>query len=90
MASVFPTSVYFLCFVTSSLCAVLLARSYQRSGARLLLWSALSFGLLAANNFIVIVDLILLPTIDLLVVRYALSLAAVCLLLFGFIWDLED
>jgi hypothetical protein len=89
-AYVFPTSVYLLCFATSSLCAILLARSYQRSAARLLLWSSLSFGLLAANNFIVLLDLIVLPSIDLLVVRYALSLAAVCLLLFGFIWDLED
>jgi len=90
VASVFPTSVYLLCLATSSLCALLLARSYQRSGARLLLWSALSFGLLAANNFIVILDLIVLPTTDLLALRYGLSLAAVCLLLFGFIWDLED
>ena len=59
------------------------------AAGRLLLWSSLSFGLLAANNFIVILDLILLPSIDLLLVRYALSLAAVCLFLFGFIWDLE-
>ncbi|MEP7006622.1 MAG: DUF5985 family protein [Sphingomonas bacterium] len=90
MASFLPTLVYVLCFATSSLCAILLARSYQRSGARLLLWSSLSFGLLAANNSIVILDLILLPSIDLRMVRYAFSLAAVCLLLFGFIWDLED
>lgn len=90
MASVFPITVYVLCLATSSLCALLLARSYRRSAARLLLWSSLSFGLLAANNLIVLVDLIILPSIDLLAVRYALSLAAVCLLLFGFIWDLED
>jgi hypothetical protein len=60
------------------------------AAGRLLLWSSLSFGLLAANNFIVVLDLILLPSIDLPLVRYALSLAAACLLLFGFIWDLED
>lgn len=90
MISFFPTSVYTLCFATSSLCALLLARSYRQSATRVLLWSSLSFGLLAANNLLVVVDLILLPGIDLLAVRYALSLAAVGLLLFGFIWDLED
>ncbi|MEP7008333.1 MAG: DUF5985 family protein [Sphingomonas bacterium] len=90
MASFFPTSVYVLCFATSSLCALLLARSYRRSSARLLLWSSLSFALLAANNLLVTVDMILLPAVDLRMVRYALSLAAVSLLLFGFIWDLED
>jgi len=90
VANFFPTSVYVLCFATSSLCALLLARSYRRSATRLLLWSALSFGVLAANNLIVAIDLILLPAIDLLAVRYILSLAAGGVLLFGFIWDLED
>jgi hypothetical protein len=90
VASFFPTSVYFLCFATSTLCALLLARSYRLSATRLLLWSSLSFGLLAVNNLIVVIDLILLPAIDLLAIRYILSLAALGVLLFGFIWDLED
>jgi len=86
----FPTVVYTLCFVTSALCAWLLVRSYRRSGARLLLWSALCFMLLAANNLVVIVDMLIVPAVDFRLYRLALSLAAVALLLFGFIWDTEE
>lgn len=90
MTSWFPTIVYLLCFATSAACALLLARSYRRSGMRLLLWSALCFGLLATNNLFVIVDLLLIRDIDFGLVRLILSLAAVAVLLFGFIWDMED
>jgi uncharacterized protein DUF5985 len=86
----FPALVYGLCFLTSSTCALLLARSYRRTGARLLLWSALCFLLLAINNFVVIVDLLLLPDVDFRLARHLLALSAVGVLLFGFIWDLED
>ena len=90
MGDYFPASVYLLCFLASSACALLLARSYWRTGARVLLWSALCFVLLAANNFVVILDLLLLPEIDFRLARLALSLGAVGILLFGFIWDLEE
>jgi hypothetical protein len=90
VASWFPALVFTLCFLTSSACALLLARNYRRTGARLLLWSALCFVFLALNNFVVILDLLVLPAMDLRVTRLALSLAAMGLLLFGFIWDLED
>jgi hypothetical protein len=86
----FPAAVYLLCFLASSACAVLLARSYWRTGTRLLLWSALCFLFLAANNLVVIVDLILLPTFDFRLARQLLSLAALGVLLFGFIWDREE
>ena len=90
MSSWFPTLVYTLCFLTSTACALLLARSYRRTTARLLLWSALCFAFLALNNFVVILDLLVLPDIDFRLTRLVLSLAAVCVLLFGFIWDLEE
>jgi hypothetical protein len=90
MPAWFPALVYALCFLTSSACALLLARSYNRTGARLLLWSALCFLFLALNNLVVIIDLLVLPGLDLRVTRLALSLAAVAVLLFGFIWDLEE
>lgn len=86
----FPAAVYLLCFLTSSACALLLARTYLRTGARLLLWSALCFLLLAANNLAVILDLLVLPDWDFRLVRSLLALAAVGVLLFGFIWDEED
>ena len=90
MADAFPAAVYILCFLTSSACAFLLGRNYLRTAARLLLWSALCFALLAANNLVVVIDLLILPTIDLRAVRLAFSLSAVVVLLFGFIWDAED
>ena len=90
MEHLFPAVVYFLCFATSSACAWLLARSYRATGARLLLWSALCFLFLAGNNLIVVVDLLVLPEVDMRLARLGLALAAVGILLFGFIWDLEQ
>jgi hypothetical protein len=90
MSYYFPAAVYLLCFLTSSACAVLLARNYWRTGTRLLLWSALCFLFLAGNNLVVIVDLLILPEWDFRLVRHLFSLAALGVLLFGFIWDLED
>lgn len=86
----FPAAVYILCFLTSGACAYLLARNYRRTRTRLLMWSALCFFLLAVNNGVVFLDALVLPEINLAVPRLALSLAAVSVLLFGFIWDLEQ
>lgn len=90
MVTWFPAAVYLLCFLTSAACALLLARSYRRMGARLLFWSGLCFLFLAANNLVVILDLLVLPETDFRLVRHLLALAAVSVLLFGFIWDVED
>lgn len=89
MGTLPPTLVYTLCFATSALCAYLLGRSFLRTRSRLLMWSALCFGLLALANFVVVLDLLVYPQLDLSALRLSLSLAAVSVLLFGFIWD-ED
>jgi len=89
MSDVFPTAVYSLCLVTSCLCAFLLVRSYRATRARLLFWSAICFVLLAANSLLVILDILVFPDVDFGLWRPALALAAVAVLLFGFIWDLE-
>jgi hypothetical protein len=83
------TIVYLLCFAASVGCAALLARSYRVSRTPLLLWSALCFVLLAVNNFVVVIDLLLLPSIDLLPLRRLAALMAVGVLLFGFVWETE-
>lgn len=90
MFEAFPTAVYLLCFLTSTACALLLARNYVRTGARLLMWSAACFGLLALNNLVVVVDLLVLPSVNLRFPRLVLALAAVLVLLIGFIWDGEE
>lgn len=89
MTDLFPTAVYLLCFLTSAACAWMLGRSYVRTKTRLLLWSSLCFVLLAANNLALVIDLLVLPDIDLMIARLLLSLAGVSVLIFGFIWDLE-
>lgn len=90
MLSFFPTLVYLLCFAASFCCAALLARSYWRNRRSLLLWSALCFALLALANLFVVVDMIVLPEINLRPVRLWLSLSAVSVLLFGFLWAQEE
>jgi len=90
LPELFPAAVYVLCFATSSACAYLLGRSYRRTGARLLLWSALCFFFLAANNLLLIVDMLVIRTADLRVGRLLLALAAVSILLFGFVWEVEE
>jgi hypothetical protein len=84
-----PTLVYTLCFLTSAVCAVLLLGSYLKTQTRLLLWSAISFICLAINNFLVLSDLILFTDINLLPMRYIAAFAAVCCLIYGFIWETE-
>lgn len=85
-AAAFPGVVYILCFLTSAACAGLLLRAYRRAGGGLLFWSGLCFVLLAVNNLVVIADLLILADRDLTLLRLAASLAAVVVLLFGFIW----
>ena len=90
MGTLFPTLVYLLCFATSAACAFLLARSFRKSRSRMLFWSALCFTLLALVNLLVIFDLVIYPDdLDLRPLRLWLTLLAVAVLLFGFIWD-ED
>lgn len=86
MYDFFPTTVYLLCFATSATCAWLLCRSYGRSRAPLLLWSGLCFAFLAANNLVVVIDLLVLPAWDMRLVRSTFALAGVLTLLFGLIW----
>lgn len=81
--------IYLLCLAASAGCAGLLARSYLRSRARLLLWSAACFLLIALNNLFVVIDLLVLPSVDLIPLRRLASLSAVAVLLFGFIWETE-
>ena len=90
MWPLFPTLVYTLCFLTSVTCAILLGRTFFRSRARMLFWSAACFTLLAAVNLFVVLDLVVFPTRDFRSARLWISLAAIAVLLFGFIWDQDD
>jgi hypothetical protein len=85
----FEAVVYFLCFASSGLCAYLLVTAFRRRREKLLLWSALCFCLLAINNLLVFLDIVILPNVDLTPWRALTALAAVTILLYGFIWEVE-
>lgn len=80
---------YLLCLLASVVCAGLLLRAFRRTRAPLLLWSAACFGLLALNNLFVVADMIFFTGTDLTYLRQASALAAVGVLLYGFIWEVE-
>jgi len=84
-----PGAVYGLCLLTSAVCAGLLVRSWSRSRQPLLLWSAACFSLLAVNNLMVVLDMVVLPGVDLSLARQLSSLAAVGVLIYGFIWEVD-
>ena len=85
----FQAAVYLLCLITSVTCAYLLLRSWVQTRSKLLLWSTLCFALLAINNFLVVVDLLVLPQTDLVPLRQLAALAAIGALIYGFIWEVE-
>jgi hypothetical protein len=90
VTSYFAPAVYLLCFLASSCCAVLLGRTFVARRAPLLLWSTLCFTLLAANNLMLVLDLVVFVEGDLRLIRSLLSVGAIGTLIFGFIWSAED
>jgi hypothetical protein len=85
--NIFASIVFILCTATSGLCPGLLWRAWRRSPAPLLIWSALCFLLLTLNNVLVYVDIVTLPQVDLSSLRFATSLLATGVLIYGFVWD---
>lgn len=82
--------VYILCTLTSATCALLLARAYARSRERLLFWSFLCFLGLCANNALLFVDVVLLPSqIDLSVWRLVPALMGIAALCYGLVMEAE-
>lgn len=82
-------AVYILCMATSLFCAFLLFRSYRTARSRLLLWSTLCFVGLAISNALLVVDLMVLPHIDLRLVRSGITFASAMALVFGLIWEMR-
>lgn len=89
MSGLAASLVYLLCLATSVACAALLVRAFLRSRSRLFLWSGLAFVLLALNNIFVVLDMVVLPEIDFTYARQAAALAAVGVLLYGFVWEID-
>jgi hypothetical protein len=75
--------------LTSLACFGLLWRAWRDSRSRLLFWSALCFAGLSLNNFLLVIDKLVFPAVDLTLLRLTVALAAPLLLLFGLIWEEE-
>ena len=86
---VFQFLLFLFAALTSFACMVLLFRGYARTGLRLLLWSALCFIFLTANNVLLFVDNIIVPQIDLRPYRLMAALIGIGCLLYAFIWEAE-
>lgn len=81
--------VYVLCALTSLACAALLLRGYRQSRVRLLFWSGWCFVGLFLNNVLLIIDVRIIPQLDLSLIRLIPALIGVGLLLYGLVWEAD-
>lgn len=79
--------VYLLCAATSFLCAVLLFRGFARTGVRLLLFSGICFLGFTIDNMVLYVDLVVIPDVNISLLRRLPGLIALVVLLFGLVWE---
>jgi hypothetical protein len=79
--------IYSLCALTCIVCAVMLFRSYRLSGGRLIFWSGLCFVGLTISNLLLVLDRLVLPTVDLSTPRLLSAFVGLLLLLYGLIWE---
>jgi hypothetical protein len=86
---VFKFLLFLFAALTSFGCMALLFRGYARTRVRLLLWSALCFIFLTANNVLLFVDNVMLPQVDLRPYRLLAALVGIGCLLYAFIWEAE-
>lgn len=80
-------TIYFISFATNLLCSFLLLRAYRTALKRLLLWSGLCFAGLALGSVMICFDALLVPHVDLFLVRLVVADAAMALLIYGLIFD---
>lgn len=80
-------ALYILTILTTLVCSVLLLRAYFRVRNGLLLWSGLCFAGLTIENFLVLGDMIIFPSVDLYSYRLASAALSISLLLFGLVWE---
>jgi hypothetical protein len=82
-------TIYSLCTLAALICAWLLFRAYRRNGYRLLLWSGLCFSGLTLNNLLLVIDKVLLPNVDMSLLRNLSAALAMIVLLYGLIWEAD-
>jgi predicted transporter len=78
---------YVLCAVTAFACAFLLLRAFRQTGVRLLLWSGVCFAALTLENVLLFIDRVVIPDMDLALLRNAVALVGLLFLVYGLIWE---
>jgi hydrogenase/urease accessory protein HupE len=78
---------YIFGFLVTLCCGILLSRAYAAARKRLLLWSAICFFGFSITNILVFVDVVLLPNVNLYLLRLLVSAGSVLILLYGLIWE---
>lgn len=78
-------AVYILCALTSGICALMLLRHYARSKVPLVMWTGICFVAFTIGNILLFVDLVVVPSEDLLMWRLGASLFGVTALLYELI-----
>jgi hypothetical protein len=81
--------IYFFCAITSAFCAVLLIRGYRLRKSRLLFWSSLYFCGQALTNALLVLDLVVLPEMDMSFMRRLVTFSATTLFLMALIGEVE-
>ncbi len=79
--------VYILCALLSFTCSVMLFRGYTQNKFRLLLWSSIGFLGFALNNVLLFVDMFVIQSMSLAIIRTLPALAGMILLIYGLITD---
>lgn len=82
-------AIYILCFLTSVAIAFLLLRGFARTGERILAWTGLGFLGLSLNNAVLIVDAMVVPGMDLSLLRNIPTLLGLTLMVYGLIIDAD-
>lgn len=80
-------AVYIGCAIASLICAYLMFSAYKAKPARLPFWTGVCFFGLFLNNVFLVVDLLLVPQIDLSPIRLLCGLVPSVFLIYAFVRD---
>lgn len=79
--------VYILCAILSLACALMLFSGYRKNKFRLLFWSSVGFIGFALNNALLFVDIIMIPGMDLSILRTVPALIGMMIMVYGLVSD---
>ena len=76
-----------LCALTCWACSILLLRNYRARPGQVLLWTALAFCIFGISNVLLCVDRLILPEMDLGLLRQGVTLLGIACMLRGLVWE---